>query len=38
MLGISQAATKGRLFHARAALRKSWSMKAKGQTRVRRAA
>jgi RNA polymerase sigma factor (sigma-70 family) len=38
MLGISQAATKGRLFHARAALRKSWRMKAKGQARVQRAA
>jgi RNA polymerase sigma factor (sigma-70 family) len=38
MLGISLAATKGRLFHARAALRKSWRMRAKGQARVQRAA
>jgi RNA polymerase sigma factor (sigma-70 family) len=37
-LGISQSATKGRLFHARAALRKSWCMRARGQARVPRAA
>jgi RNA polymerase sigma factor (sigma-70 family) len=37
-LGISLAATKGRLFHARAALRKSWRLRAKGQARVQRAA
>jgi RNA polymerase sigma factor (sigma-70 family) len=37
-LGISQAATKARLFHARAALRKSWFMRSKGQARVQRAA
>jgi RNA polymerase sigma factor (sigma-70 family) len=37
-LGISQAAIKGRLFHARAALRKSWSMRSKAQARVQRAA
>jgi RNA polymerase sigma factor (sigma-70 family) len=37
-LGISQAATKGRLFHARAALRKSWSKRGRGQGRVQRAA
>jgi RNA polymerase sigma-70 factor (ECF subfamily) len=37
-LGISQAATKGRLFHARAALRKSWSKRGRGQARVQRAA
>jgi RNA polymerase sigma factor (sigma-70 family) len=38
MLGISQAATKGRLFHARVALRKSWRMRTKVQARVQRAA
>ena len=37
-LGISQAATKGRLFHARVALRKSWCIRARGQARVQRAA
>jgi RNA polymerase sigma factor (sigma-70 family) len=37
-LGLSQAAIKGRLFHARAALRKSWRMRAKAQARVQRAA
>jgi RNA polymerase sigma factor (sigma-70 family) len=37
-LGISQAATKGRLFHARAALRKSWSKRGRGEGRVQCAA
>ncbi len=37
-LGISEAATKGRLFHARLALRKSWRLRARGQARVQRAA
>ena len=37
-LGISQAATKGRLFHARAALRKSWSKRRRGEGRVQCAA
>jgi RNA polymerase sigma factor (sigma-70 family) len=37
-LGISVAAAKGRLFHARAALRKSPGMKSLAQARVRRAA
>jgi RNA polymerase sigma factor (sigma-70 family) len=38
LLGISQAATKGRLFHARVALRKSWRIRVRGQARVQRAA
>ena len=38
MLGISQAATKGRLFHARVALCKSWRIRVRGQARVQRAA
>ena len=37
-LGISEAATKGRLFHARLALRKSWRVRARAQARVQRAA
>jgi RNA polymerase sigma factor (sigma-70 family) len=37
-LGISEAATKGRLFHARVALRKSWRMRARAQARIQRAA
>jgi RNA polymerase sigma-70 factor, ECF subfamily len=37
-LGISQAAIKGRLFHARAALRKSWRMRSQAQARVQHAA
>jgi RNA polymerase sigma factor (sigma-70 family) len=37
-LDISQAATKGRLFHARVALRKSWCRRARGQARIQRAA
>jgi RNA polymerase sigma factor (sigma-70 family) len=37
-LGISQAATKGRLFQARAALRKSWRVRSAGTLRAQRAA
>ncbi len=37
-LGITQGAVKGRLFHARAALRKSWSRNLKTHARVERAA
>jgi DNA-directed RNA polymerase specialized sigma24 family protein len=37
-LGISLAAAKGRLFHARAALRRAPRLRAMRQTRVRRAA
>jgi len=37
-LGISVAATKGRLFHARTALRKSYRRRAFAQARERRAA
>ena len=37
-LGISIAATKGRLFHARTALRKSYRRRTFGQARERRAA
>ncbi len=33
-LGISPSAIKGRLFHARAALRKSWRTRARGPARV----
>ena len=38
ILGISLEATKGRLFHARIALRKAYRLAALGQTRVRKAA
>jgi RNA polymerase sigma factor (sigma-70 family) len=37
-LGLSVAAAKGRLFHARAALRKSLRLKTKGRARIRAAA
>ena len=37
-LGISQAATKGRLFQARATLRRSWRVRAIGVPRIQRAA
>jgi DNA-directed RNA polymerase specialized sigma24 family protein len=37
-LGLTVAAAKGRLFHARAALRKSLRLKTKGRARMRAAA